>query len=106
MQKIKVIEDSYTVWLQETRQVNVELEDGRVLGIRRMEDDNGSEEYYQLKPKGEEIYRRGEWKNISEVEWKNDEESQFAELIAYNLFMDSFAKDDVINEDELENPFI
>ena len=43
MQKIKVIEDSYTVWLQETRQVNVELEDGRVLGIRRMEDDNGSE---------------------------------------------------------------
>ena len=52
MQKIKVIEDSYTVWLQETRQVNVELEDGRVLGIRRMEDDNGSEEYYQLKPKG------------------------------------------------------
>ena len=106
MQTVKVIEDSYTIWLQETRQVNVELEDGRVLGIRRMEDDNGSEEYYQLKPKGEEIYKRGDWKNISEVEWKDDDEAQFAELIACNLFMDSFAKDDVINEDELENPFI
>ena len=106
MQKIKVIEDSYTVWLQETRQVNVELEDGRVLGIRRMEDDNGSEEYYQLKPKGEEIYKRGDWKNISEVEWKDDEEAQFVELIAYNLFMDSFIKDEVIDMDELENPFI
>ena len=106
MQTVKVIEDSYTIWLQETRQVNVELEDGRVLGIRRMEDDNGSEEYYQLKPKGEEIYKRGDWKTISEVEWKDDEEAQFAELIACNLFMDSFTKDEVINVDELENPFI
>ena len=106
MKNVKVIEDSHTVWLQETRQVNVELEDGRVLGIRKMEDDNGSEEYYQLKPKGEEIYRRGDWKNISEVEWKDEAESQFAEVIAYNLFMESFIKDDVINVDELENPFI
>ena len=36
----------------ETKQANFELEDGRVLGIRVMQDDNGEEIYCCLKQKG------------------------------------------------------
>ena len=52
MAKFKVTQETRTVWLQETKQANFELEDGRVLGIRVMEDDNGSETHYCLKDKG------------------------------------------------------
>ena len=36
MAKFKVTLGTRTVWLQETKQANFELEDGRVLGIRVM----------------------------------------------------------------------
>ncbi len=36
--KLKVLEGTWTVWSQETKQLNVELEDGRILGVRQIEE--------------------------------------------------------------------
>ena len=100
--KLKVLEGTWTVWSQETKQLNVELEDGRILGVRQMEDDNGAESYFQLKPAGEEIYRRGGWESIDDIEWKDDEEKEQAQKLAYNLFYGDYLDGDTIDTDELE----
>jgi len=100
--KLKVLEGTWTVWSQETKQLNVELEDGRILGVRQMEDDNGAESFFQLKPAGEEIYRRGGWESIDDIEWKDDEEKEQAQKLAYNLFNGDYLDGDTIDTDELE----
>ena len=61
MAKIKVKNGTRTVWMVETRQVDYELEDGRVLGIRVKEDDNGSETFYCWGDEDGVIHRRGNW---------------------------------------------
>ena len=100
--KLKVLDGTWTVWSQETKQLNVELEDGRILGVRQMEDDNGAESFFQLKPVGEEIYRRGGWESIDDIEWKDDEEKEQAQKLAYNLFNGDYLDSDTIDTDELE----
>jgi hypothetical protein len=45
--------------MAETKQVDYELEDGRVLGIRVKEDDNGSEKCYCWGDEEGVIHRRG-----------------------------------------------
>jgi hypothetical protein len=100
---VKVIRGTWTVWIQETKQLNIELEDGRILGVRQMEDDNGAESYFQLKEAGEEIYRKGGWKKLDEVEWKDQEEKEMGEKIAYNLFYGDFEDGQIIDTDSLES---
>ena len=84
--KLKVTKETQTVWLQETKQLEVELPDGRTLGVREMQDDNGGETYYQIADLGEEITRRGNWQQIEDINWKDDEERDMAALIGSNLF--------------------
>ena len=101
--KLKVTEPTRTVWLQETKQVVVELEDGRVLGIRVMEDDNGSENYYALKPAGEEIYKRDQaWTVDHKMEWESDELKEAAERYAAVMFYEDSEEGEIVDTDELE----
>ena len=101
--KLKVIRGTFTVWLQETKQLNVQFEDGRILGVRQLEDDNGCESYFQLKESGEEIYKRGGWEKLDEVKWKDQEEKETAEKLAYNLFYGDFEDEEIIETDSLES---
>jgi hypothetical protein len=103
--KLKVLEGTWTVWSQETKQLNVELEDGRILGVRQMEDDNGAESYFQLKPAGEEIYRRGGWESLDDIEWKDEEEKEMANKLVNNLFYGDFSDGEEIDTDKLEDEY-
>ena len=103
--KVKVLKGTWTVWSQETKQLNVELEDGRILGVRQMEDDNGAESYFQLKPAGEEIFRRGGWESLDDIKWKDEEEKEMANKLVNNLFYGDFTDGEEINTDELEDGF-
>jgi len=100
--KFKVTEGTWTVWSQETKQVNVELPDGRVLGIRRMEDDNGTENYFQLKDAGEEIYRRGDWKEDYEMEWESEEFGEACNRLAQSLFQGDYTDGEEVDSEELD----
>ena len=100
--KLKVTEATNTVWLQETKQLSVELPDGRILGVREMQDDNGGETYFQIAELGEEITRRGNWQKIEDVDWKDDEERDIAELIGSNLFYGDYKEDELLDTEELE----
>ena len=46
MKKIIISEPSRTVWLQETKQIGFKLEDGRMINVRRMEDDNETQTFF------------------------------------------------------------
>jgi hypothetical protein len=102
--KLKVTDPTRTIWLQETKQIVVELEDKRVLGIRVMEDDNGSEQYFALKQPGEEIYKRDEaWTSDREMEWESEELAKAVDKFAATLFFGDSEKDEIIDTDELED---
>jgi len=100
--KLKVTKETQTVWLQETKQLEVELPDGRTLGVREMQDDNGGETYYQIADLGEEITKRGNWQQIEEIDWKDDEERDMAELIGSNLFYGDYKEDEIIDTEDLD----
>lgn len=100
--KLKVTTGTHTVWLQETKQLEVELPDGRILGVREMQDDNGGETYFQIAELGEEITRRGNWQQIEDVDWKDDEERDIAELIGNSLFYGDYKEDEFVDTEELE----
>lgn len=102
--KLKIKEPTRTVWLQETKQVIIELEDGRVLGIRVMEDDNGSERYFALKQAGEEIYKRDKaWTVDHEMEWEDDKLAIAADKFAAIMFYEDSEEGEIIETDELED---
>jgi len=101
--KLKVTKGTHTVWLQETKQLEVELPDGRILGVREMQDDNGGETYFQIADLGEEITRRGNWQQIEDVDWKDDEERDMAEMIGQNLFYGDYNDDEYLDTEELED---
>ena len=93
--KIKVINAAWTVWSQETRQTDVELNDGRILMVRQMEDDNGTETFYFIE---------GETKNwTNSYECKDEDLKSIINKIAWNIFQNAFDnKDEVIDLNELE----
>ena len=81
MAKVKVTETTWTVWSQETKQTNVELEDGRKLEVRQMEDDNGVETYYRL-------LGEGDWISSTHYnhQFEDKELEKIVNTIAYNSF--------------------
>jgi len=103
MAKFKVTLGTRTVWLQETKQANFELEDGRVLGIRVMEDDNGSETHYCLKDKGEEIFKRDNWINSYDMNWESEELKAQVDKLSFYIFGEGYVKDEVVETDDLED---
>mgnify|MGYP001166578599 CR=1 FL=1 len=95
--KIKVINSTKTVWSQETRQTDVKLDDGRILKVRQMEDDNGTESYF---------YIEGETKNwTNSYECEDDKLKSIIDKIAWNIFQNVFDnKDEIIDLSEIEEP--
>ena len=102
MAKFKVTQETTTVWLEETKQANFELEDGRVLGIRVMENDNGGETYYCLKEKFKEIFKRDNWINSFDMNWESEDLKAQAEKLSYYVF-EGYKKDEVVETDDLED---
>jgi len=102
--KVKVIENSWTVYLKETRQTNVELDDGRIIKVRQMDDGNGTENYYFID--GES----NEWSETHKCD--NKELRDIVDKIAGNIFSGAFSKEygdiesgDVVDLDELDDMF-
>ena len=73
MGKFKVTRGTWTCWSQETKQANFELEDGRVLGIRVMQDDNGEEIYCCLKVKEKRYTKEIIGLIFMGMEWESEE---------------------------------
>jgi len=99
MAKVKVTETTWTVWYQETKQTNVELEDGRKLEVRQMEDDNGVETYYRL-------LGEGDWISSTHYnhQFEDKELEKIVNTIAYNSFQDVFTTEgEVVDLDELDS---
>ena len=105
MAKLKVKEGTRTVWMVETKQCDFELEDGRVLGIRVKEDDNGSEKFHCGGDEDGVIHRRGNWVDADhyEHEYENDEEKELIEKLANTIFMDDWVDGEEVDTDELED---
>ena len=95
---VKVKEASWTVYLKETKQTNVELDDGRIIKVRQMDDGNGTESYYFID---------GESNNWAQTHECNDKELRdFVEKIAQNIFIGVFdEEEDVVDLNELEEMF-
>ena len=55
-----------------TKQVIIELEDGRILGLRVKEDHNGTEFFYELKPSESRITRKSDWENEHDIEFEEE----------------------------------
>ena len=102
MSKLKILQETRTVWLQETKQVIVELPDGKALGIRVMEDDNGVEHYYQIKPTADEIYKRADWVNEYEMQWESEEIEEAIKRFANTIFYGDYEENEIIETDELD----
>ena len=102
MSKLKILQETRTVWLQETKQVIVELPDGKALGIRVMEDDNGVEHYYQIKPTADEIYKKTDWVNEYEMQWESEEIEEAIKRFANTIFYGDYEENEVIETDELD----
>ena len=99
MSKLKILQETRTVWLQETKQVIVELPDGKALGIRVMEDDNGVETYYRL-------LGEGDWISSTHYnhQFEDKELEKIVNTIAYNSFQDVFTTEgEVVDLDELDS---
>tara|TARA_B100000902_G_C26748401_1_gene639637 strand:+ start:295 stop:612 length:318 start_codon:yes stop_codon:yes gene_type:complete len=105
MGKFKVTRGTWTCWSQETKQANFELEDGRVLGIRVMQDDNGEEIYCCLKSKGEEIYKRDNWIDFYKMEWESEELKKEVEKLAWYIF-DGYKTDEILDTNEFQDPWV
>ena len=104
MAKIKVKNGTRTVWMVETKQVDYELEDGRVLGIRVKEDDNGSEKFYCWGDEEGVIHRRGNWIDADDYkhEYEDDETKELVEKLSGTIFMDDYQDGEEVDTDELD----
>ena len=104
MAKVKVKNGTRTVWMVETRQVDYELEDGRVLGIRVKEDDNGSEKFYCWGDEEGVINRRGNWIDADDYkhEYEDDETKELVEKLSGTIFMDDYEDGEEVDTDELD----
>jgi hypothetical protein len=104
MAKVKVKNGTRTVWMVETKQVDYELEDGRVLGIRVKEDDNGSETFYCWADEDGVIHRRGNWIDTSnyEHEYEDEETKELVEKLSGTIFMDDYEDGEEVDTDELD----
>lgn len=101
--KAKVTEGARTVWLQETKQVTIQLEDGTEVMIRQMEDDNGTETYCWIE---EHCNGKGGWKQPHELEDELGKEfAQTIQNIANGIFMNYWDDEQEFNWDEVEDPF-
>ena len=104
MAKIKVKNGTRTVWMVETRQVDYELEDGRVLGIRVKEDDNGSETFYCWGDEDGVIHRRGNWIEADHYqhEYEDDKTKELVEELSGTIFMDDYEDGEEVDTGELD----
>ena len=104
MAKIKVKNGTRTVWMVETRQVDYELEDGRVLGIRVKEDDNSSETFYCWGDEDGVIHRRGNWIEVDHYqhEYEDDKTKELVEKLSGTIFMDDYEDGEEVDTDELD----
>tara|TARA_B110000438_G_C15425995_1_gene484062 strand:- start:8 stop:289 length:282 start_codon:yes stop_codon:yes gene_type:complete len=91
--KIKVIKATHTVWLQETKQVDIEL-DGKSVAVRQMEDDNGAETY---------VFSEQQNRFINVNELKDIDYKSTIRRIAHSIFMDAFNEENsTVDFNELE----
>jgi hypothetical protein len=97
MKKIIISEPKRTVWLQETKQIDLKLEDGRTVNIRRMEDDNEVQTFFFIDGESKK------WTNLYDLDSKN-ELFNLIDLVSIAMSDELFGqgKDEQIDIDELE----
>jgi hypothetical protein len=97
MKKIIISEPKRTVWLQETKQIDLKLEDGRTVNIRRMEDDNEVQTFFFIDGESKN------WTDLYDLDSKN-ELFNLIDLVSIAMSDELFGqgKDEQIDIDELE----
>ena len=98
MKKIIISEPSRTVWLQETKQIGFKLEDGRMINVRRMEDDNETQTFFFINGESKK------WNDLYDLD-SNNELFSLIELVSNSMSDELFGqyKDDLIDIQELLN---
>jgi len=76
MKKFKVNKTTRTVWIQETKQTDIELDNGIIVSIRQMEDDNGVSTFFFIE---------GESKNWMDLNSSTADELLLNRVDLYNL---------------------
>ena len=97
MKKIIISEPKRTVWLQETKQIDLKLEDGRTVNIRRMEDDNEVQTFFFIDGESKN------WTDLYDLDSKNVL-FNLIDLVSIAMSDELFGqdKDEQIDIDELK----